>query len=234
MKKLLKRIGMIAVVTVVMTTLIYSSVVLTTATNRITFNNNKLSMFLSYFERTEVVNIDEIKEANVVIYNKTMGAGGSGTSITYEGKQYILSCAHLIGKATDKIVAVDNNKKVYELALVKQNKALDLSLFIISKNDLTTLQLAEENPKEGSKTVVIGNPAMIEDVVTNGVVAKVKWLFSYYTNVIYCGNSGGAVLHKREVVGVATQIKAFAVGRIEVCYSYGPNLNAIKTFLIGV
>jgi len=181
----------------------------------------------------DLPNIENIKEANLVIYNSTVGTGGSGTHIKIKGNSYILSVAHMVDNKDDKLFGITNDGIFYPLILEKIDKKADLSLFkIVGIEDLPYLKIADESPKEGSEIVIIGNPDSLEDIVTEGIIAKVTKKGYVFTNTVFFGNSGGAILYKGKIAGVVSQLRTyFNFPIVYVNYGYGSNLRTIQNFL---
>ncbi len=184
----------------------------------------------------DLPNIKNIKEANLIIYNSTVGIGGSGTHIKIKGSSYILSVAHLVSNNIadkDKIFGIINDGTFYPLTLEKIDKKNDLALFKIKGiEDSPYLEIATEAPKEGSEIVIIGNPDSLEDIVTEGIIAKVTKTGYIFTNLVFFGNSGGAILYKGKIVGVANQLRTyFQFPVVYVNYGYGVNLETLQNFL---
>jgi len=184
-------------------------------------------------KKIDLDNVDEIKKANFYMLNITRGCSGSGTYIEIKNNPYILTCAHLLDMDEDIMFAVSDKGTYYPLTLIKKNKKDDLALFSLDRvPGIVPVEISKEEPKEGSELIIVGNPAGLKDVVTCGVVAKTYKRGYLFTNKIYFGNSGGAVLYKGKIIGVASQIHVRSNGTsIFVNYGYSSNLVAIKEFL---
>ncbi len=193
----------------------------------------KTSKDMKKLKRIDLPNIKNIKEANLIIRNITAGVSGSGTHIKIKGNSYILSVAHMIDKKTDKMYGIINDGTKYPLILEKIDKKNDLSLFKIKGiNDLPYLELSKESPKAGSEIVIVGNPDSLEDIVTEGIIAKITKKGYIFTNLVFFGNSGGAILYKGKIIGVVSHLKTYlSFPVVYVNYGYGCNLKAIKHFL---
>jgi len=182
----------------------------------------------------DLENIENIKKANLIIINETTDCMGAGTHIKYDNKNYVLSCAHLINEPTDLIIAIENkNNEEILLELVHYDKDYDLSLFRMTKcvKHIPALEISEEFPEVGSEVIVIGNPDMFEDLVTDGAISKIKNKIYIMTNKVYCGNSGGAVLYKGKIVGVLSAMQImFNFPQIEN-FAIAINLKTIHRFL---
>lgn len=184
-------------------------------------------------KQIDLSNVEDIKKANIIVYNTTMDISGSGSHIVIKGKHYILTCAHLVENKENFVWGVLDEGTWHLLGLVKINKGKDLALFeIFMVEDLPYLEISDESPVEGSEVVVIGNPDDLKDIITEGIIAKVKNKRYILTNKIYFGSSGGAVLYKGKIVGVVNQIVVYSkFSKIFVNYAYSLNLETIKEFL---
>lgn len=192
---------------------------------------------LKNYKTTDIENADEIKEANILLYNLTVGGLTAGTVIKIKGNTYVLTCGHIISEDVNElIVLIDDFGNWHDVELVKYNPEKDLALFKVFDLDSSAyLEISDEAPTEGSEVLVIGNPAGYRDIITDGIVAKINGDgFDILTNKIYFGNSGGAVLYKGKIVGVVVRI--YVQFQIPVFVNYGcyVNLETIKEFLKGV
>lgn len=193
---------------------------------------------LSTRHSIDVENIEDIIDANLIIRNKDAYVKGSGTHVKINNKSYVLTCAHLVDTELDNIVGVDNDGNSYPLILAKINIEKDLALFEVKGlEDAPYLEISDEAPKAGSEVLVVGNPEALEDIITEGIVAKVEKRGYTITNLVYFGNSGGAVLYKGKVVGVTQRIQVLCnldVFPVIVNYGYSCSLETIQNFLKGV
>ena len=181
-----------------------------------------------------------IKQANVLIHNLTIGVTGSGTHIKINGQSYILTVAHLTDYQDDELIAVLDNEEEYSLFLIKIDVDNDLALYKINLEiDLPYIEIADEFPEEGSEIIVIGNPAGLTDVITNGVIAKIEEENYFVTNIAYKGNSGGAILYNSKLIGILSRVGIFRYQRYNrppllVNYGWSVRFESIKEFLEGV
>ena len=207
------------------------------ALDKLTTHQTKMLERLNRTKKIDLDNIEDIKRANFLIYNSTTGMQGSGSLIKIEKQYYILTAAHLIKENKDFVWAVDNNGTMYPLGLTKLNKKQDLLLFkIYMVENRPYLEISKEKPKEGSEIIVIGNPSNMVDIVTDGIIAKELKKGYIFTNIIYFGNSGGAVLYKGKIVGVVNSIRVRFKPTKPLLVNYGfcPKLEMIQEFLKGI
>lgn len=175
----------------------------------------------------DLENAEEIKKANLLIYNFTKKTSGSGTHIKINNKSYVLTCAHLLKKEDDEMWA-----DIYDIKLIKIDKENDLALYEFAyEPNLPYLKISTEAPKEASEVVVVGNPATLEDMITNGIVADIEKGCYVLTNKIFFGNSGGALIYKGKLVGVITTIVAYFYRGQLTSYAYACELEVIQEFL---
>ena len=180
----------------------------------------------------KIENIEDIKKANLEIVNITEGIFGSGSYIKLKNKKYVLTCAHLVHKKNNEM-QVFINKKMFSLELIKIDNNNDLALFKIHKfiENFPYLEISKEYPTEGSEIVVIGNPDGLEDVITDGIIAKERKRHYVFTNKVYFGNSGGAVLYRGKIVGITSYTQVLYDTHHFVNYGVAVKLKVIKEFL---
>ena len=180
----------------------------------------------------DLKNVEKYKKANLLIYNATSNFSGSGTHIKIKNKDYILTASHLIENPDDFIWGILDNGDWHPLELTKINKEKDLILFrVFGLECHPYLEISDESPKEGSKIIVIGNPDDMKDVITDGIISKVGRKGYLFTNIIYFGNSGGAILYKGKIIGVVSEFRCYFQIPIFVNYGFGCKLEMIKDFL---
>lgn len=211
--------------------------------NQVKLIENKLDLYNYHYRRliNEVLESyqtwdlrerDKIKEANLELICITTNRAGSGTHIKINDLSYILTCAHLCTSKEDVLYAIDDRGKKHPTKLILIDFYNDLALLRCKgiKNS-SFLNISNKNPKEGSKVIVIGNPSNLTDVFTYGIIAKVNFKTYLSTNLIYPGNSGGALVYKNEIIGVLSKIRIYTSGVIKTSYSESINLKTIKKFL---
>ena len=176
--------------------------------------------------------IENIKKANIEVYNSTINASGSGSHIRLNDKDYILTCAHLFDTEEDSVWAILDTGYRYQLKLVKYNGISDIALFrIYGVEELPCIDISNDNPIEGDELLVIGNPDELTDIVTDGIIAKVTQNRYYITNVIYSGSSGGAVLFNGKLVGITSKVRICVDFPLIANYTQSPNIKVIREFL---
>ena len=205
-------------------------------TNNVEFLKEKveaLNRNLSKYQRINIPNIENIKKANISIYNSTTGFGASGTHIKVGNESYILTCYHILDKIDDNILIMLDNKRIYVASLIKFDKQKDLALFEIKTipEDYPYLEISKEEPRQGSKIYVIGNPADMNDTITEGIIVKIKRKKYIFTNKVFYGNSGGAVLYKGKIIGVMNRLQIYFHLMVVENYGGSCNLTVLREFL---
>lgn len=189
---------------------------------------------LSKIKTIDLPEAEKILKANLVIYNSSAGYSGSGTHIRKGNVDYILTVAHLIDNPEDSFIAVENeaNENIF-IELVNFDIKKDLALFRMKKvaKHIPVLEISSEFPKVGSDIIVIGNPASMEDVITDGILAKTGKGRYLLTNKVYYGNSGGAVLYKGKIVGVVSEMFLLFDIPYFQNYTVAVDLKSIQQFL---
>ena len=138
---------------------------------------------------------------------------GSGVIISPDG--YIVTNNHVIARATELIVTLNNNKR-YEAEVVGTDPTTDIALIKIETED-TLPYLAfgnSDNVRIGEWVLAVGNPFDLTSTVTAGIVsAKARALGGLNTSFIQTdaavnpGNSGGALVNTDgNLIGINTAI----------------------------
>jgi hypothetical protein len=205
---------------------------LTENTDTLKRTQEQIQQTLSSYQTIDAKLSVQLQEANVLIGNMTYGCAGSGTHIKIDGNSYILTCAHLLENLDDLVLALLDNGDMCPLKLVKINTDKDLALFKIYNSNFASIEIGTESPIPGSQILVIGNPDSMVDVITDGVISTVLPEGYLFTNIIYFGNSGGAMIYKNKLVGVVSQIRVYNefLG-VMVNYGFAVKLDDIEEFL---
>lgn len=212
--------------------------------------NNKI-IDLPYVEQLKKEFIEfKLRQSVVFIYNKTTGSLGSGVTIKYNEKFYILSAGHMTDSGTDILSFGENEQEIGELEIIKHDyttpeenlngdftKGTDLIL-LQPKNKLLIpkyyIELADEEIQAPTEIYIVGNPAGIEDVLCEGRIIKYINNFVYYINHTYYGNSGGGIFTKDgKLLGIVSHMSAISyTPQIPAYMIYGAvRLDIIKSFL---
>jgi hypothetical protein len=206
---------------------------ITNNTENLQKTQNQIKDKLDSYQIVDTTLSETLREANVQIGNITQGCGGSGTHIKLQGESYILTCAHLVNSIDDMVIALLDNGDMCPLRLVKINTKKDLALFKIYNTDsFASIEIGTESPQPGNQVIAVGNPDNMVDAITNGVIATILPEGYIFTNLIYFGNSGGALIYKDKLVGVVSQIRMYnEFFGVVVNYGFAVKLEDIKEFL---
>ncbi|MBT8322717.1 MAG: trypsin-like peptidase domain-containing protein [Eudoraea sp.] len=138
---------------------------------------------------------------------------GSGVIISPDG--YIVTNNHVIAKATELNVTLNNNK-TYEAEVVGTDPTTDIALIKIETEDkLPYLAFGDsDNVRIGEWVLAVGNPFNLTSTVTAGIVsAKARALggsnqsFIQTDAAVNPGNSGGALVNTEgNLIGINTAI----------------------------
>ncbi|MEJ2163743.1 MAG: trypsin-like peptidase domain-containing protein [Robiginitalea sp.] len=137
---------------------------------------------------------------------------GSGVIISPDG--YIVTNNHVIAKANQLMVALNNNK-TYEATVVGADPVTDIALIKVETEEpLPYLAFGDsDNVKIGEWVLAVGNPFNLTSTVTAGIVsAKARNLgrnqsFIQTDAAVNPGNSGGALVNTNgDLVGINTAI----------------------------
>jgi hypothetical protein len=191
-----------------------------------------------------------LQQAVVIINNETLRALGSGVTIKYKNKFYILSAGHMTESKEDILSFSENDNRIGELEIIKWDfttpeedlagdftKGTDLLLLQPKNKDLIPkfyVELADVECKVPTEIYIVGNPAGIEDVLSDGRIVKYNNNFIYYFNHTYYGNSGGGIFTKDgKLQGIVSHMYPISLNpQIPPYMLYGAvRLNEIKEFL---
>ncbi|NNJ88637.1 MAG: trypsin-like serine protease [Eudoraea sp.] len=138
---------------------------------------------------------------------------GSGVIISPDG--YIVTNNHVIAKASELKVTLNNNK-TYDAELIGSDPNTDIALIKIdSDRSLPYLAFGDsDNTKVGEWVLAVGNPFNLTSTVTAGIVsAKARALggvdqsFIQTDAAVNPGNSGGALVNTSgDLIGINTAI----------------------------
>lgn len=146
---------------------------------------------------------------------KALRGAGSGVIISPDG--YIVTNNHVIDKANEIEVTLNNNQ-TYKAKLIGTDSRADIALLKIDATNLDYLPFGNSNNvRVGEWVLAVGNPFNLTSTVTAGIVsAKARDLattdmtpqsFLQTDAAINPGNSGGALVNiNGELVGINTAI----------------------------
>jgi len=188
----------------------------------------------------------KLQFVNVMIHNETLGALGSGVTLKYKGKFYILTAGHLLNKKDDKITFSQNDENFGELEVIKWNfdptditmNGIDLLLLQPKNKALLPkkyVELADYEPLAATEVYIVGNPMGIESVLSDGRVIIYEENYMCFIDHSYFGNSGGGIYTKDgKLIGINSIIINFdKITHEGIPYIIGGTmrLSVIKSFL---
>jgi serine protease Do len=162
--------------------------------------------------------------SNVMEYfnggGRTREIVGSGSGVIISPDGYIITNNHVIDKATQLEVTLNNNK-IYQAELIGTDPKTDIALIKInSDEELPFVPFGDSNEiKIGEWVLAVGNPFNLTSTVTAGIVsAKARDLnefdgkpqsFIQTDAAVNRGNSGGALVNTNgELIGINTAISS--------------------------
>ncbi len=155
---------------------------------------------------------------------------GSGVIITPDG--YIVTNNHVIAKATELKVTLNDNK-TYDAEIIGTDPATDIALIKIdTDNSLPYLAFGDsDNTKIGEWVLAVGNPFNLTSTVTAGIVsAKARDLgrrqsFIQTDAAVNPGNSGGALVNTNgDLIGINTAITSQTGSYIGYAFAVPSNI----------
>lgn len=174
----------------------------------------------------------------------TSTGGGSGVIIKKTSAYlYILTCRHVIDGANDILVYMSEEAKPITAKVYNQSAVPgeDLAILQLKRPEQSINPLAvATNVLKGEPVAVIGNPLLLRNSVTVGVVSGFNRGDSgEYTQIdasINPGNSGGACINEKgELVGIATakvvDVKIEGIGYITSAQTVIKYLNRITNWV---
>jgi S1-C subfamily serine protease len=178
----------------------------------------KIEQVPDLIKETKLAMEAKLKQVNVFITNKTVGATGSGVTLKYKGKFYVLSAGHMAENEDDELFLSENGQEICELEIVKHSYDGELDSY--DSNDLILLrpknsnivpriyvELADVEPEVSNELYIVGNPLGIEDVVSDARVTFYKGNFMLIKGDSYFGNSGGGIYTREgKLVGIMSFI----------------------------
>lgn len=142
---------------------------------------------------------------------------GSGSGVIINDKGYIVTNNHVIDKATDIEVTLNDNRSM-KAKVVGTDPNTDLALLQVKADDLKALPLVNSDDVNiGEWVMAVGNPFNLTSTVTAGIVSAKARNININSNrfaiesfiqtdaVINRGNSGGALVNlDGSLVGIPT------------------------------
>lgn len=179
--------------------------------------NNNVSSYSDAVKRASpsVVNIYSQQYIDSSIDNKQhLQPTGLGSGIIIDHKGYILTNFHVISKADQILIALQDGR-LFTASVVGSDQVTDLAVLQIKGNNLPVIpQNDSYQPQVGDIVLAIGNPYNLGQTVTQGIISATgrngmsssgRQDFLQTDAAINEGNSGGALINSRgELVGINT------------------------------
>lgn len=145
-----------------------------------------------------------------------MALQGTGSGVIISPDGYIVTNNHVIQKASQIQVTLNNNKN-YMAEVIGSDPKTDIALLKIDAEDLDYLPFGNSNnTKIGEWVLAVGNPFNLTSTVTAGIISAKSRDLGMDSNVssfiqtdaaVNPGNSGGALVNTRgELIGINTAI----------------------------
>jgi S1-C subfamily serine protease len=176
--------------------------------------------------------VDRMLSASVFLLNRSNGGVGAGTHIRIKNQDYVITCSHLIQEPTEALWIIEGEKEHF-LKLMKIDRNRDLALYKVmgACHEIAVAEISDIYPTIGSEEIIIGNPAKCEDTVTEGIISSETDIHYGFTNIVWFGNSGGAMFYKNKIVGIVVQLDVKLKPPLFVTYGRAVKLSHIKDFL---
>lgn len=142
---------------------------------------------------------------------------GSGVIVSEDG--YILTNAHVLQSENSDIQVLLADNTTHDATIVYIDKALDLGMIKIEKNNLPKITFADSDSVEiGDKAIAIGNPTgfNLQSTLTSGYISGLNRAITMKDGTVMngliqtdasinSGNSGGALLNSNgDLIGINT------------------------------
>ncbi|MDH3697472.1 MAG: trypsin-like peptidase domain-containing protein [Flavobacteriaceae bacterium] len=218
----------------------------------ITTSNNTVSMTKAAIEEVDFTTAAE-QTVNAVVHVKNLttsrGSGsifdffygsegnsrpqlGSGSGVIISPDGYIVTNNHVIDKARELIVTLNNNGS-YEAKVIGSDPTTDIALIKIEpEQPLPYIAFGDsDNTKIGEWVLAVGNPFNLTSTVTAGIVsAKARNLgrnqsFLQTDAAVNPGNSGGALVNTNgDLIGINTAITSQTGSYVGYSFAVPSNL----------
>lgn len=163
---------------------------------------------------------------------------GSGVIIDAQNG-YIITNSHVIDKAHDIVVTLENGQH-FDAEVIGKDPGADIAVIQIEASQLDEIPLGNSDDlRQGDFVVAIGNPFGLGQTVTSGIVSALGrsglGIESYEDFIqtdasINPGNSGGALVNLRgELIGINTAIYGPSGGNVGIGFAIPVNMVKLIT-----
>ena len=158
---------------------------------------------------------------------------GSGVIIDAQNG-YVITNSHVIDKAQDIVVTLENGQR-FDAKVIGKDPGADIAVIQIEADNLNEISLGDSDVlRQGDFVVAIGNPFGLGQTVTSGIVSALGrsglGIESYEDFIqtdasINPGNSGGALVNLRgELIGINTAIYGPSGGNVGIGFAIPMNM----------
>lgn len=168
---------------------------------------SKIKEVLDTIEEKQYLIERKLQQVNVLIINNTIQAGGSGVTLKYKGKYYILTAGHMLDNVKDELILMENGNEIGKLKVIKWDfiglegveSPNDLLLCKPENSELfpqVYTELAEIEPQTPERIYHVGNPSGVEDLVSDCRIITYENKFMYIHGTSFFGSSGCGLYNK--------------------------------------
>lgn len=161
------------------------------------------------------------------------GATNLGSGVIVSKNGYIVTNAHVIDKADEVIVALNDGRKA-KAKIIGVDADSDLAVIKVDMNGLKPLSFRDKPIEVGDVALAIGNPFGVGQTVTQGIISATGRTglgvntfedFIQTDAAINPGNSGGALVDANgNLVGINTVIFSRSGGSMGIGFAIPTNL----------
>ena len=160
---------------------------------------------------------------------------GLGSGVIFDAKQgYIITNSHVVDKAEDIVVTLEDGQRV-SAEVIGKDPGADIAIIQIDAEQLHEIPLGDSDElRQGDFVVAIGSPFGLGQTVTLGIVSALGrsglGIESYEDFIqtdasINPGNSGGALVNLRgELIGINTAIYGPSGGNVGIGFAIPVNM----------
>ena len=208
--------------------IIYSPMIFESLSNQTSYRPEVISYSNAIKKSApSVVNIYSQQYIDSSVGNKQqLQPTGLGSGIILDAKGYILTNYHVIAKADQILIALQDGR-LFTASIIGSDTITDLAVLQVDGEDLPVMpQNPDYSPEIGDAVLAIGNPYNLGQTITQGVISALgrsgmsstgRQDFIQTDAAINEGNSGGALINSRgELVGINTS--EFYTGTSNVTY----------------
>jgi serine protease Do/serine protease DegQ len=160
---------------------------------------------------------------------------GLGSGVIIDAKNgYVITNSHVIDKAQDIVVTLENGQR-FDAKVIGKDPGADIAVIQIDAENLNEISLGDSDVlRQGDFVVAIGNPFGLGQTVTSGIVSALGrsglGIESYEDFIqtdasINPGNSGGALVNLHgELIGINTAIYGPSGGNVGIGFAIPMNM----------